>query len=116
VNGEPDAGSRYRQAIGRTIAAYRTQQGHSLRAFAESSGISLAYLSELEHGQKEPSGAMLHQLANAFGITVPQMLRDIAEHLEADEINSEISLEGLERDEIAEVARFTEWLRWRKEQ
>ncbi len=114
MTSEPDAGTRYRQAIGRTIAAYRLLRGLSLRALADSSGISLAYLSELEHGHKEASGTVLKQLAEAYGITFPDLLRAIAERLDMDDAVPGLSLEGLEPDEIAELARFAEWLRWRR--
>ncbi len=111
---ESDAGSRYRRAIGRTIAALRTERELSLRGMAESSGISLAYLSEMEHGLKEPSGAMLNQLASAFGVSLPDLLRTVAEYLDSEEAGPDISLEDLDSDEVGEVAEYADWLRWRK--
>lgn len=112
----PDSGSRYRQAIGQTIAAYRTQHGFSLRALADLSGISLAYLSELEHGRKEPSGAMLDQLARAYRVALPELLRAIAERLETDDAAPGVALDGLDPDDIRELGHFADWLRWRKTQ
>lgn len=114
MTSDQSAGTRYRQAIGRTIATYRSQQGLSLRALSESSGISLAYLSELEHGQKEPSGTILHQLAGSFGISLPELVHTIADQLEAEDTLPDLSLEDLESEEIGELSRFADWLRWRK--
>ncbi len=112
---ERGASERYRKAIGNTIALLRTQRGLSLRALSESSGISLAYLSEIEHGRKEASGTVLNQLADAFEVPLPELVHAIADRLDADEPVPELSLDGLAPDEIDEVSRFTDWLRWRKE-
>ncbi len=114
MSGEPDAGERYRRAIGRTLADLRAEHEFSLRAMAEASGISLAFLSEIEHGQKEASGATLTQAAHAFRLTLPELLRAVAERLESEQTPPEVSLEELDRDEVDEVARFADWLRWRK--
>jgi transcriptional regulator with XRE-family HTH domain len=115
VSGPPDAGERYRRAIGLTLAALRARQGLSLRGMAEFSGVSLAYLSELEHGQKEPSGSMLSQLAAAFNMTLPELMRIIAERVDQEAGAPEISLEDLDHDDIDELARYADWLRWRKQ-
>ncbi len=116
MSGEIEDGARYRRAIGRTIAMLRSERGTSLRAMSESSGISLAYLSEIEHGLKEPSGAMLSQLASAFDLSLPELLRIVAEHLDSESTGPEISLEDLDSCEIEELASFADWLRWRKAQ
>lgn len=115
MTSEPEAGARYRQAIGRTIAALRARQGVSLRAMSESAGVSVAYLSEIENGRNEPSAAMLGQLATAFHLTLPELLRAIAERFETDDDAPAVSLEGLDRDEVDDVARYADWLRWRKD-
>jgi len=114
VSNDPDPGSRYRTAIGQTIAACRAERGWSLRACAETSGISLAYLSELEHGQKEPSGATLEQLSRAFNVPLADLLRLIADRLELPQPPPEIPTEGLDHAEIEQIAEFAEWLRWKK--
>lgn len=109
-----NAGSRYRLAIGRAIAGYRSDRHLSLRALAESSGLSLAYLSEIEHGRKDPSSGTLDQLADALGITLSDLLREIVDQLEADTATAEISLADLSPEELEEVARFADWIRWRR--
>jgi transcriptional regulator with XRE-family HTH domain len=103
-----------RIAIGQTIAANRAERGWSLRAFAETSGISLAYLSELENGRKEPSGATLEQLARAFNLPLADLLHQIADRLEEPQPPPNIPTEGLDRAEVEQIAEFAEWLRWKK--
>ncbi len=115
MTNERDASERYRKAIGKTIALLRTQRGLSLRALSDSSGISLAYLSEIEHGRKEASGTVLSQLAGAFDMSLPELVHAVADRLDADEPVPELSLDGLAPEEIDEVSRFTDWLRWRKD-
>lgn len=109
-----DPGSRYRTAIGQTIAACRAERGWSLRSLAEMSGVSLAYLSELEHGQKEPSGATLEQLARAFQLPLADLLHLVADRLDEPQPPPNIPTEGLDRTEIEQIAEFAEWLRWKK--
>jgi len=116
VTTKADLGLHYRQATGRTIAACRAERGLSLRGLADSSELSLAYLSELERGQKEPSGSTLEQLAHAFELPLADLLRLIADRIEEQSAPPEISIEGLGRDEIGELSRFAQWLRWKKEQ
>ncbi|HVB63328.1 MAG TPA: helix-turn-helix transcriptional regulator [Nitrolancea sp.] len=111
-----DLGSHYRQAIGQTIAACRAERGLSLRALADSSNLSLAYLSELERGQKEPSGSTLEQLTRAFDLPLADLLRLVADRIEEQSAAPEVSVEGLGREEIGELSRFAQWLRWKKEQ
>jgi len=114
VSDNSDPGSRYRIAIGQTIAANRAERRWSLRTFAETSGISLAYLSELENGRKEPSGATLEQLARAFDLPLADLLHRIADRLEESQPPPNIPTEGLDRTEIEQIAGFAEWLRWKK--
>lgn len=109
-----DPGSRYRIAIGQTIGAYRAERGWNLRAFADTAGISPAYLSELEHGRKEPSGSMLEQIAQAFDLPLSDFLRHIADRLEVPQPPPAIPTEGLDRAEIEQIAEYAEWLRWKK--
>jgi len=104
----------YRHALGRTIADYRSRRGSSLRALADESGLSLSFLSELENGRKDASGESMSRLATAFGLELPELLRAVAERLEADGRQIEVSIEGLSAEEVEEVSRFADWLRWRK--
>jgi transcriptional regulator with XRE-family HTH domain len=114
VSDSSDPGSRFRIAIGQTIAACRAERGKGLRAFADSAGISPAYLSELENGRKEPSGAMFEQLARAFNLPLADFLRLIAERLELPQPPPNIPTDGLDRTEIEQIAEFAAWLRWKK--
>jgi len=44
--------------------------GITLRELAELSGISLSYLSDIEHGRSIPTLSTLNQIANAYGFNL----------------------------------------------
>lgn len=52
--------------ISRIVVARRAILGLSRRAVAEAAGISYPYISEIEKGTKDPSGATLRGLAGAL--------------------------------------------------
>ena len=55
--------------VGRNLKKLRTQLGYSLDDIAYNTGISKAYLSQLENGQsKRPSVEVAYILANAFQV------------------------------------------------
>jgi transcriptional regulator with XRE-family HTH domain len=119
------SGAAYRVAVGRTIHAIRTGRGWSLRALSERAALSVAFLSEIERGRKEPSGAVLGQLAAAFGLPLSGLLIAVAQTLDAaaaDDIEGaglvprELrgALARLDEAEIAELVRFAAYLAWRQ--
>ena len=113
--------SRFGSAVGRTIAALRAERGWTLREMSQLSGLSIAYLSELEHGRKEPSGATLEQLGDAFGLGLDGLLRIIGATLTGrppvepgipPDLHAAIL--ALDPPEIEELCRFAEFLHWRR--
>jgi len=58
------------------IRAFRYHQDLTLRALAERSGVSVSYLSEIEHGQKPGSVTALTRVAEAFGTTIDALVSD----------------------------------------
>lgn len=123
-----DAGA-FREAVGATVHALRTDFGWSLRTLSEQSGISVPYLSEIERGRKEPSGAMLAQLSAAFGLTLPALLGLVVERMEDDGASAPVpetlgsllrrlreAEADLSADELAELVRYADFLRWRRGQ
>ena len=58
------------------IRAFRDHRGLTLRALAERSGVSVSYLSEIEHGQKPGSVAALNRIAEAVGTTIDALVSD----------------------------------------
>jgi DNA-binding transcriptional MerR regulator/quercetin dioxygenase-like cupin family protein len=65
------APSESRSELGPRLRALRNQQGLSLAAAAERSGLSTSFLSAVERGQASISLANLFKLADAYGTTVP---------------------------------------------
>lgn len=61
-------------AIGHTIYARRVELGMTGLELARLSGVSNAYISEVEHGKKEPSSTYLALLAAPLGLTAGDIL------------------------------------------
>jgi transcriptional regulator with XRE-family HTH domain len=59
--------------LGSRIHAMRESRGWTLDDVAEQSGLSKAYLSRLESGDRQPSLAALVDLAKAFGVSIAAM-------------------------------------------
>lgn len=74
-----------REAIGRVLRDLRTQDHKTLREVSEKAGVSLGYLSEVERGQKEASSELLSSISKSLGLSTAQMLRKVADYLDAVE-------------------------------
>jgi transcriptional regulator with XRE-family HTH domain len=61
--------------IGRRVRELRTQLGVSGRQLAAAAGVSQPFLSQLESGQTSISLAALYRIANALGVTGPELLQ-----------------------------------------
>lgn len=61
---------RLEESLGNRLRELRRQQGLSLRALAEKSGLSANTLSLIENGKTSPSVATLQQIAIALNITI----------------------------------------------
>ncbi len=118
-------GTSYREAVGRTLHGLRAERGWSLRALSERSGLSIAFLSEIERGLKEPSGTVLSELAAAFGVSLAELLGAVARDLTATAVPRDLiagrlppdlraALAQLDEAALAEVTRYAEYLGWRK--
>lgn len=70
-----------RRLIGDALRRLRLEQGRSLRELARAAGVSLAYLSEVERGRKEPSSEVLRAICAALGITLLDLLHEIERDL-----------------------------------
>ncbi len=61
--------------LGTYLASVRNRKGLSLRAVEAASGISNAYLSQLETGKiREPSPSNLHRLSEVYGVSYALLL------------------------------------------
>lgn len=61
---------------GAALRRARHRQGLTLTRLAARSGVSLAYLSEIERGRKEASSEILADVCSALGIGLSDLLRD----------------------------------------
>jgi len=59
-----------REVYGRLLRGLRTRQGRTLAEVAARAGISVAYLSEVERGLKEPSSEVLEAVCVALGSSI----------------------------------------------
>lgn len=59
--------------LGIRLRSLRSQHGWTLEGLAKRSGVSEAYLSRLESGDRQPSLAVLFSLAQAFGVALPSL-------------------------------------------
>lgn len=64
-------------ALGKTLTAARERKGLSLRDAERSTGVSNAYLSQIENGKiAAPSPNVLHKLATLYGISYAVLMRE----------------------------------------
>ena len=63
-----------RKLVGRNVRAARVDRGMTQERFAEVSGFSQQYISDLERGRRNPTIVSLHELALALGVTPVQLL------------------------------------------
>ncbi len=71
-----------RQEIGDVLRTHRQRQGRTLRQVAGSASVALGYLSEVERGQKEASSEILSSVADALGVPLSLILREVADRIE----------------------------------
>jgi len=87
------------ETLGNRLRELRRQQGLSLRALAEKSGLSANTLSLIENGKTSPSVATLQQIAIALSIPITAFFevkvnRDPVIHTRHDQRNSNAFLHG----------------------
>lgn len=74
-----------REAMGETIRDLRLRSVRTLRDVSADAQISLGYLSEIERGQKEASSEVLAWIADALGVSVGELMMEVAQRLTAYE-------------------------------
>ncbi|BBH68880.1 hypothetical protein ACTI_55650 [Actinoplanes sp. OR16] len=70
-----------RRVIGAVLRRVRQAQGRTLREVADEAGVSLPYLSEVEHGTKEASSEVLAAICRALGMPLPDLLDEARKEL-----------------------------------
>jgi transcriptional regulator with XRE-family HTH domain len=61
------------RTIADAVRHWRTIRGVSLRALAERSGVGYVNIARLELGQTDPRLSTLERLAEALGVSVPEL-------------------------------------------
>lgn len=74
-----------RRILGAAFRRRRDAQGRTLADVATAARISIAYLSEIERGRKEPSSEVLVAVCRALGIRLADLLAEAAHELRAAE-------------------------------
>ncbi|MBE9013446.1 helix-turn-helix transcriptional regulator [Pseudanabaenaceae cyanobacterium LEGE 13415] len=59
--------------LGQRLRALRTERGWTLSELSEQADVSEAYLSRLEGGDRQPSLAVLFNLARVYGVSLPDL-------------------------------------------
>ncbi len=58
-----------RKLVGRNFARIRREKGFTQERFAEVSGFTQQYLSDLERGLRNPTIVTIYEIANALGVS-----------------------------------------------
>ena len=80
------------QTVGAKVSEARTGRGWTLRELAERSGVSVRFLVQLESGRGNISIKRLADLADAFGVTAADLLRE--ENVQPPRIIALLGLRG----------------------
>jgi transcriptional regulator with XRE-family HTH domain len=63
-----------RRLVGRNVRRFRQERGLTQEQFAEVSGFSQQYISDLERGQRNPTVVSLYELAVALSVTPAELV------------------------------------------
>ena len=80
-------------AIGRSVRAFRRQQGMTVADLAAVTGLSIGMLSKIENGNTSPSLTTLQVLSHAFSVPVTAFFRSYEERREAQHVKAGAHLE-----------------------
>lgn len=64
-----------RKLVGKNVKRIRLKKGLTQEEFAEISGFSQQYISDLERGRRNPTVITLYELARALGVTHTELVR-----------------------------------------
>jgi transcriptional regulator with XRE-family HTH domain len=70
------------ERFGEKLSTLRKKRGLTLRQLGEMLGVYHTYVSQIEKGKKIPNAAMIIKIADIFGVSTDQLMRD---ELELDE-------------------------------
>ncbi len=64
-----------RKLVGRNVRKARLKKGLTQEQFADVSGFSQQYISDLERGRRNPTVVTLYELAQALGVSHVELVR-----------------------------------------
>lgn len=76
LTGEGALADRFLARIGHRIRSLRTQQGLTVQQLSDRAGISRRLLTQVEHGQANPSLVSVTRIARALGTEMTDLLED----------------------------------------
>lgn len=111
-------------SLGIRLRAARERAGFTLREVEERTGVSNAYLSQIESGRiREPSPRMLHRLAELYGESYTELMElagyPVPDRRRSGERPSDASLHArgrlgsVTREEEAELLEYLKFMRAR---
>ena len=74
-----------RSHIGQCLRTQRISQSRTLRDVAKAARVSLAYLSEVERGQKEASSELLNAICVALDLSLSKVLVEVTAQVKLNE-------------------------------
>jgi transcriptional regulator with XRE-family HTH domain len=78
-----------RAAMGRILRSRRTSLGLRIADVAARANLSIAYVSEVERGRKEPSSEVVAALCEALDVSLSGVLRAVGDRLEREQAERE---------------------------
>lgn len=63
-----------RQRLGRNVRRLRRERGWSQEEFADEAGVHRTYISDIERGARNPTIAIVEQLARPLGVAPGRLL------------------------------------------
>lgn len=88
-----------REVYGRLIRRLRSRQGRTLTDVAARAGVSVAYLSEIERGLKEPSSEVLEAVCTALGSSITHLVGAAHRELVLEPRTARLGVAELETEE-----------------
>ena len=68
------------ERFGEKVRILRHRRGMTLKGLAAALGVaSFSYVSDIEHGKKTPHPTLIIKIADVFGVTTDQLMRDEVE-------------------------------------
>lgn len=76
----PDSRPSLRAILAENLRQYRKLHGYSQEELANECGLHRTYIGSVERGERNVSLSTLEVLANALGVSVPELLTSRTEH------------------------------------